>query len=260
MFMLPLKLGITAVLSTILLQSVYAQQSLSPQNIRDLISAELTNLEISRFPVNIVSPANVIYLDQHQHDSVKFYEELLPSMSRVTVVSGENGLRKVLGGGSGVAITEDKILTNCHLLPRSDEMNGKIIYVQDFQKRTHVSKLIAGDVKSDRCILELKQKILKPVKGIRHKDSVKVGETIYAIGSPRGFDHVFSAGHIAWISGQKAKRKIYLSTAATAKGSSGGGLFDRAGYLIGITTAFLTDSSQFSVIIPAQDYVLAFGE
>lgn len=256
--MLPLK---TIIIVFILLAEsnpVQAQQNLTPQNVRELISADLVDLGIPRIPVNIVSFANVAELNQI--DLIKLYDELLPSMARVVVVSGNDGLRKALGSGSGVAITEDKILTNCHLLPRSDDMDGKIIYVQDFQKNTYVSRLIASDVKSDRCILELKQNKIKPIRGIRHKESVKVGETVYAIGSPRGFDNVFTAGHISWISGPKSKRKIFFSTAATGKGSSGGGLFDRSGYLIGITTAFLTDSSQFSVIIPAHDFVLTLSQ
>lgn len=234
-----------------------AQDNPSPKNIRELMSANLTDMGISQLPVNIVSSLNDV--DVQQTNLTNFYEEVLPSMVRV-IVSGSDGLRKTLGGGSGVAITEDKILTNCHLLPNSPDMDRKTIYVQDFKKRVYISKLIANDIKSDRCVLELNIRALKPVKGIRHKDSVMVGEQTYAVGSPKGFDNVFSAGHVAWVSGAKANRKIFLSTVAIAKGSSGGGLFDQKGFLIGITTAFLTDSSQFSVIIPAHDYILTFSK
>lgn len=256
---LPLKFYLAAFFLTTSLSYSQAQDNPTPKNIRDLLSANLIDMGISQLPVNIVSSLSDI--DVQQNNLTNFYEEILPSMVRVIVSKSDaDGLRKPLGGGSGVAITQDKILTNCHLLPNPGDMDGKTIYVQDFKKRAYISKLIASDIKSDRCVLELNLRVLKPIKGIRHKDSVKVGELTYAVGSPKGFDHVFSGGHIAWISGAKANRKIFLSTVATAKGSSGGGLFDQKGFLIGITTAFLTDSNQFSVIIPAHDYVLTFSK
>lgn len=259
---LPSKFYLTAFFLTIALSyspCSQAQDNQAPKNVRDLISASLIDLGMSQLPVNIVTSLNSN--DAQHNDLTNLYKEILPSMVRVVVSKSDaDGLKKSFGSGSGVAITEDKILTNCHLLPSLDEMLGKTIYVQDFKKRTFVSKLSASDIKSDRCVLELNLKVLRPIKAIRHKDSVRVGELAYAVGSPKGFDNAFSAGHIAWISSAKANRKIFLSTVAIAKGSSGGGLFDQNGFLIGITTAFLTDSSQFSVIIPAHDYVSTFSK
>ncbi len=63
------------------------------------------------------------------------------------------------------------------------------------------------------------------------KAGLQVGQEIYAIGSPLGLDHTFTAGVIS------AFRDIYLQTDATVfSGSSGGPLVDAHGALCAVVT------------------------
>jgi S1-C subfamily serine protease len=51
-------------------------------------------------------------------------------------------------------------------------------------------------------------------------------------------------------------RRLIQTTAAISPGSSGGGLFDEAENLIGITTFRLEDAENLNFAISAQDYLL----
>ena len=63
------------------------------------------------------------------------------------------------------------------------------------------------------------------------KSGLQVGQRIYAIGSPLGLDHTFTAGVIS------AFRESYLQTDATVYfGSSGGPLIDGHGALCAVVT------------------------
>lgn len=62
-----------------------------------------------------------------------------------------------------------------------------------------------------------------------------IGDRVYAIGSPGGLTNSLSEGLISGLR-QSGNVKLIQTTAAISPGSSGGGLFNRAGQLIGITT------------------------
>ena len=68
----------------------------------------------------------------------------------------------------------------------------------------------------------------------------KVGDKVYAIGSPRGLENTFSSGEISqW-------RSDYLmqTNAMIDHGSSGGALINEYGEVVGITSGSLYDGSQ----------------
>lgn len=66
----------------------------------------------------------------------------------------------------------------------------------------------------------------------------KVGEKVYAIGSPRGLENTFSSGEISQI---RDKNVLQISVPID-HGSSGGALINSYGEVIGITTAGRDDS------------------
>jgi len=70
------------------------------------------------------------------------------------------------------------------------------------------------------------------------KNTPKVGEKAYAIGSPRGLENTFSSGEISQLRGDKV---IQISVPID-HGSSGGALINAHGEAIGITTSGLDDS------------------
>ena len=72
--------------------------------------------------------------------------------------------------------------------------------------------------------------------------NLKVGETVYAIGAPKGLSASLSSGLISAF--RQGRNDVFLIqiTATIAPGSSGGPLFDSMGQVVGITTSHLKDS------------------
>lgn len=71
-------------------------------------------------------------------------------------------------------------------------------------------------------------------------DKPKIGEKVYAIGSPRGLENTFSSGEVSqW----RADNLMQIS-ALIDHGSSGGALINEYGEVIGITSGSFADGSQ----------------
>jgi len=83
---------------------------------------------------------------------------------------------------------------------------------------------------------------------IRLSETVEVGEPVYAVGNPKGSIKSITTGIIS--NKKPVEGGNWLQTDATISfGSSGGGLFDDAGRLIGITTAL---QGRFGYALPTE--------
>jgi len=152
--------------------------------------------------------------------------------------------------GSAVAVTDKLAITNCHVVEKA----GENIYLGPGSgDAPEQATLVAADYEADRCVLGVHNLDLRPVGGVRRVDTLEVGETVYAIGNPLRLDRTLSDGLLS------ARRVIgelrYLqTTAAISPGSSGGGLFDGRGNLIGVTTFTAKGAQNINFAIPAEDF------
>lgn len=156
-----------------------------------------------------------------------------------------------LGGtvkqGSAVAVSSTMALTNCHVL-----QGNRVHFLVHGTARFEVSEIF-GDILSDRCALSIRTGTLVPVRGVRPYSTLAVGERVYSIGSPSGLENTLAEG---LVSGLRRRGGVDLvqSSAAISPGSSGGGLFDGAGNLIGITAFMRRDNPTFNFAIAADAY------
>lgn len=148
----------------------------------------------------------------------------------VYVVYGYDSEKKIrVATGTGVAVSENILVTNCHLALGADSFQIK------FASKLKQAKIIFKDPTQDLCFLEVANKTFKPVL-TRSSTEVKIGEDVYAIGNPHGLEKTISRGIIS--NKHKFIGGWLLQTDATISfGSSGGGLFDTKGKLLGITRA-----------------------
>ena len=142
---------------------------------------------------------------------------------------------KIVGRGSGVFVDDDLLVTNCHVIAR-----GKIFQVGHRQKRSP-ARLMAYDADNDLCVLKVQGLDVMPAR-IGDAGSVRVGQRVYAIGTPEGFELTLSEGLVSGLR-EAASGRYIQTTAPMSDGSSGGGLFDGNGCLIGIT-AFVFSAGQ----------------
>jgi S1-C subfamily serine protease len=88
---------------------------------------------------------------------------------------------------------------------------------------------------------------------IRLSQQIKIGEPVIAIGSPRGLENTISTGIVSGI--RHEERTTYLQTTAPiSSGSSGGGLFDLSGNLIGITTMSYKKSQAINFAVAIDEF------
>jgi S1-C subfamily serine protease len=103
----------------------------------------------------------------------------------------------------------------------------------------------------DLCLLKVEDLVAAAVSP-RMSDTLTVGERVYAIGAPEGLELSLSDGLVSGFR-QVDGRKVIQTTAPISHGSSGGGLFDSKGMLIGITSFFLGDSQNLNFAIPVEN-------
>ena len=179
----------------------------------------------------------------------EFFQFASGSVWVVSAVSSFRELR-VSGNvslGTAVAITQSELLTNCHVVK-----GHPIITIKKGQVIRQV-RVQAGDERTDRCILSTKGRYLTPVAGMRRFKDLKVGEEVYTIGSPGGFERTLGYGIISGLRTVEGQHLVQ-TTAQMSSGSSGGGLFDKSGNLIGITTFILRDSQGLNFAIAVEDF------
>ncbi len=176
-------------------------------------------------------------------DPSELFEKLSPSVW-VVVVSDRNGIR--MGSGSAVVIGQERLVTNCHVLRRA----SSIAVRRD--NTGHIAKLEHADIERDLCTLTVKN-LNAPAVMIAPLSSAKVGAKIITLGAPRGLELTLTDGLISSLRRDKndAIESIQIS-APISPGSSGGGLFNMNGELLGIPTWLLRDSQNLNFAVPAQ--------
>lgn len=150
--------------------------------------------------------------------------------------------------GSAIAVSDHLLLTNCHVVDGRDLI--KIIQ----ESTVTDAKLVAEDLDADRCVIRADNLALVPVPGVRPFADLVVGERVFAIGSPMTLERTLSEGLVSGLRHQP-DRNLVQTSAPISHGSSGGGLFDERGNLIGITTLGSTAAAQnLNFAIAAADY------
>ena len=157
------------------------------------------------------------------------YEQNIGSVVYVSTQSGR---------GSGVVVGDNEVVTNCHVID-----DGSPIMVTkpnaDFTDSQQVPAKVAAASRLDMCLLKTDGLTAQAVD-FGESTSMRIGDPVYAIGNPSGVYGVLSSGIVSQVhpsvqkSGEGAGCMLQ-TTAALAGGSSGGGLFDHQGRLVGIT-------------------------
>ena len=174
--------------------------------------------------------------------------EKLPQGANIAEKVFEQAWRSIVvirtedGQGSGVIIRPNIIATNCHVIDGGGEIT---IYKHD-NRRASTDTLFSATVRrrddeNDFCLLDADGLWGIPA-AVRKYDSLKIGENVYALGSPKGLDLSLFTGIISQLRRGESARYIQTN-AAISPGSSGGGLFDAEGNLIGILTSKIADES-----------------
>jgi tetratricopeptide (TPR) repeat protein len=161
----------------------------------------------------------------------------------VVVVVTLDAQGKVKSLGSGVLLSSGRVATNCHVVEdgvsyrvgRGDQLVSATLYAEDADK--------------DICILNAKGLEGKPAQ-LGKATNLKVGDPVYAVGAPQGLELSLSDGIVAQLRG--GPPPFIQTTAAISPGSSGGGLFDKEGRLVGLTTLYIEGGQNLNFAMPVE--------
>ncbi len=147
------------------------------------------------------------------------------------------------GLGSGFIISADGyILSNNHVIDGADKVTVRLL-----DRRELAAKVIGTDKRSDIALLKVDAQDL-PVVKIGKSDKLRVGEWVFAIGAPFGFDYSVTAGIVSAL-GRGLPRENYVpfiqTDVAINPGNSGGPLFNLAGEVIGINSQIFSGSGGY---------------
>ena len=164
--------------------------------------------------------------------------------------------------GSGFIVSRDGyVLTNNHVVEGADEI---IVRLND--RRELPATLVGTDPRSDMAVLKIEDGDDLPVVQIGRSRDLKVGEWVFAIGSPFGFDYTVTAGIVSAL-GRSLPTENYVpfiqTDVAINPGNSGGPLFNLDGDVIGINSQIYTRSGGFmgvSFAIPIDDAMNVFRQ
>ena len=167
-----------------------------------------------------------------EHDRVAQTAQQIAQNARNSTVYLE--MRKTDGRisqGSGFFIRPNYIATNYHVIEGGTAAYVKLVG----QEATYtVESIAATDKKHDLAVLKLSG-ITAPALPLANSDAVQIGENIYAVGNPQGWEGTVSNGIISSIRGEGNNKWIQI-TAAVSPGSSGGAVLNNKGEVIGIAT------------------------
>lgn len=173
----------------------------------------------------------------------KLYEKLSPS---VWVVLAYDGAGVRVGSASAVVTGPEELITNCHVLRKVKSISVKR------DNTLHSARLEHADVERDLCTLRVRG-INAPGVAIAPLASVRVGQRVYAIGAPLGYELTLSDGLVSSLNRNENQeiQAIQISV-PISPGSSGGGLFDQDGRLIGITSMTQRNAQNLNFARPAE--------
>jgi serine protease Do len=190
----------------------------------------------------------------HAIDPSQLFEKVAPS---VWIVLTYDSAQRTASLGSAVVVAKERLVTNRHVIAKANVVLVRRANVM------YEASVEYTDPTRDLCLLHVAN-FTAPAVARRSVRDLKVGERVYAIGNPKGLEVTLSEG---LISGLRSKadaadagdETLVQTSAPISPGSSGGGLFDAEGRLIGITTFGLRDAQNLNVALPT-DWIAQIPE
>ncbi len=167
------------------------------------------------------------------------------SLSSVVVLVMQGSDTEHIVFGTGFFVGNGLIATNFHVVKGARQGYARLV---GHDTRYQVLGVVAVDEERDLALLSIGEDNHTEPLRLSQAPNPAVGDTVYVIGNPEGFEGTFSQGIISSI------RDGFLQiTAAISHGSSGGPVLDRTGAVIGVATATYEGGQNLNFAIPVSE-------
>ncbi len=174
----------------------------------------------------------------------ELFNKYRPAVFMVLTSNGEQDYQ-----ATGFFITADGIaVSNYHVFEGTSRKNDLLKTADGIELQ--IERVLTHNKDDDFIIFKVKlnDRVKFTPIPIAQKNP-EIGEDVFAIGNPLGFEHTLSKGII---SGYRNGRSLLQTTAEITRGSSGGPLMNMKGEVVGITTAGMGEANlNFAVNIEA---------
>jgi len=170
----------------------------------------------------------------------ELFAQLAPSTAMVVARNGGTGQARQ---GSGVVIDRGALITNCHVTQGSTDIEVRI------GGESHFARVEVADEEYDLCRLAVSG-LAAPAVSLARVASLRTGQKVLALGAPKGLELTISEGIVSSLR-EVPEGTIVQTTAPISPGSSGGGLFNTNGELIGIITMTNRYGQNLNFAVPA---------
>ncbi len=160
------------------------------------------------------------------------------------VMEDKNG--QPLSLGSGFFVKQGQIATNLHVVEGATRGYAKLV---GKETKYNIEGYTAIDEKRDLIILKVLAIGTQTIP-LGNSDLAQVGETVYAVGNPRGLEGTFSDGIISNIR-PVGNDKLIQITAPLSPGNSGGPVLNRKSEVIGVSVLTIRDGQNLNFAIPS---------
>jgi hypothetical protein len=198
--------------------------------------------DITRFIAAGLLAAGAAHAQDRTLTPEQLFERVAPSIWTVHTFDARN---QPLSMGSAVVVAPGSLVTNCHVLRKASAVTvGR-------ENVSYKASLEFPDPERDLCMLRVRS-LKAPAVTIGDPEALKTGARVYAIGNPRGLEQTISDGLLSGVRRSEDGSFMALQvTVPISPGSSGGGLFDAYGRLVGITTFQLKEGQNLNFALPA---------
>lgn len=147
--------------------------------------------------------------------------------------------------GSGVVVGTNLVVTNLHVVGGATKV---LVSFRGVERLATVSATTKAE--KDLALLSVETGTTSRVS-LRRSTELAVGERVFAIGNPRGLEQTLTEGLVSALR-KEGEVFVVQTSAAISPGSSGGGLFDTRGRLVGITTKTRADGQSLNFAHPVE--------
>ena len=194
-------------------------------------------------------------LAEDEKSTIALFKSASPSVVYITTMTvrrelfSSRALEVPQGAGSGFVWNENGYLvTNYHVIADAQGARATLA-----DQSTWPAQLVGVEPDKDIAVLKIDApKHLLPPLALGTSSDLQVGQKVFAIGNPFGFDQTLTTGVISGLGREivsasgRPIQGVIQTDAAINPGNSGGPLLDSAGRLIGINTAIYSPSGAYA--------------
>ncbi|MHC4626446.1 MAG: S1C family serine protease [Planctomycetota bacterium] len=196
-------------------------------------------------------------LAQDEKSTIELFKQVSPSVVYITSIALQTDFLRFRameiprGTGSGFVWDENGyIVTNFHVVQEAQVAKVTLADGSAWEARR-----VGEEPDKDIAVLKIDApgKHLRPI-AVGSSSGLEVGQKVFAIGNPFGFDQTLTTGVISGLGREiesvtgRPIQGVVQTDAAINPGNSGGPLLDSAGRLIGINTAIVSPSGAYAGI------------